>query len=82
MSFVLLSKSLLSDRISETSEACKVGVNLRGSRGDIVSSKAGLIESVLRRLTLRSSGRGGGVLEGDISFPACDRGDLELVGVR
>jgi hypothetical protein len=59
-----------------------VGVNLRGSRGEIESSNAGLMESLLRRLALRSSGRGGGVLEGDMSSSARDRGDRELEGVR
>ena len=59
-----------------------MGVNLRGSRGDIVSSRAGLVESVLRRLALRSSGIAGGVVDGDMSYPVCDLGDLELEGVR
>lgn len=38
MALVLLSTSRRKDKISETSEACSVGVNLLGSRGDKVSS--------------------------------------------
>jgi hypothetical protein len=37
---VLLSTSRRRERISETREACNVGVNLRGSNGDITSSSA------------------------------------------
>jgi hypothetical protein len=40
MAFVLLSTSRRKDRISETSEACSVGVNLLGSSGDKVCSYA------------------------------------------
>lgn len=38
IAFVLLSTSRRNARISETREACNVGVNLRGSNGDMTSS--------------------------------------------
>jgi hypothetical protein len=82
MSFVLLSKSRRKERISDTSDACKVGVNRLGSRGEIFSSRAVLIESLLRRFVdLSSEGSGGVEDDGDMLPYGRERPDRELEGV-
>src|SRR5271163_4740847 len=82
MSFVLLSKSRRKERISDTSDACKVGVNRLGSRGEILSSRAVFTESLLRRFVdLSSEGSGGVEDEGDMLPYGRERRDRELDGV-
>lgn len=77
----MLSRSRRNDKISDTKEACKVGVKRLGSKGDIPSSKA-FWDSLLRFLAIRASaGRGGGVDEGDMSSNSRDRRDSEEDGV-
>jgi hypothetical protein len=63
----LSSRSRRRDRISDTKEACSVGVNLLGSSGEILSSVAGSTESrLLLRAGFSSNGSGGGEEEGDM----------------
>jgi hypothetical protein len=67
MFLILSSRSRRRDRISDTREACKVGVNLLGSKGEMVSSVAGSTESRLPlRADFSSNGSGGGEEEGDM----------------
>jgi hypothetical protein len=83
MVLTLSSSSRRNERISDTKEACSVGVNLLGSSGEIDSSVAGSTESRLPlRLDFSSNGRGGGEEEGDMLPKVWDRLDLELEGVR
>ncbi len=73
------SSSLRRDRISDTSEACNVGVKRRGSKTEMFSSFA---ESLEFRLLL--SGRGGGEDEdggGDDVPLREDNRDTEVGGV-
>jgi hypothetical protein len=80
MCFVPSSTSLRNDRISDTSEACSVGVKRRGSSGEIVGSVAGSIGPLLSSF-VSNGGSGGGDDEGEALPNVWDRRDLELDGV-
>ena len=80
MCFVLSSTSLRNDRISDTREACSVGVKRRGSNGEMVGSVAGSIGPLLSSF-VSNEGSGGGDEEGEALPNVRDRRDLELDGV-
>ncbi|KAL7356840.1 hypothetical protein ACKS0A_06996 [Histoplasma ohiense] len=86
IAFAFASMSRRRDKISETREACKVGVNRRGSRGEIVSSFAASIgltgpSDSYRLSELKRGGEEEG--PGDESLRWSDgRRDIGFEGVR